>query len=281
MIQRIKAFAEVVQQSKHPFKVILAQLLLKTGLHRYITIPMNGYRINFSRSALAATFFAHSKDRHEDEAFLNSILKPGQVYVDIGANIGTLALAASSLVGESGKVIAVEAHPATFNHLESNVKLNNFMNISLIHSAVGSGKGKIIFSNINSDDQNKVLVQSANGIEVKLDTLDNLLSAEPCIDVLKIDVEGYEKFVLEGATDTLKKTNIVYFESWEKHFREFEYSTGSLLNTFYENGFVVYKIAGNQLIRLPDSYKSLICENLIAIKDTMQFCLNYGYTLTT
>jgi FkbM family methyltransferase len=279
MIQRIKSFIEVLRQSRHPLKIIAGQVLVKTGLHQFFTIRMNGYKINFSKSALAVTLFADSKERHEDEEFLQKVLKPGNVYADVGANIGTLALAAAVIVGNKGKVIAIEAHPRTFGHLKANVELNQFSNIVLVNSAVGSQQGNIFFSNINSDDQNKVLLQHKDGIEVPLDTLDHLLQAEAVIDLLKIDVEGYEKFVLQGAVSTFKRTNIVYFESWEKHFTGFGYDTAEVINIFRQNGFEVYKLNNDTLSPLSSTYKSVICENLVAVKDTRAFCTAYGYSV--
>ena len=279
MIHKIKAFIDVLRESNNPFKMIVGQILVKSGLNRFLTISMNGYKINFSRSALAVTFFADSNDRHEDELVLKRLLKQGGVYVDIGANIGTLVLAASTFVGNSGKVIAVEAHPATFGYLKENVELNKFSNIELINAAAGNKAGSISFSNINSDDQNKVLIQNENGIKVELDTLDNLLSSETAIDLLKIDVEGYEKFVLEGATSTLNKTKIVFYESWEKHFNGFGYYTSDVINIFRENGFTVYKLEADSLLPLSSTYKSVNCENLLAVKDIQLFCATYQFSL--
>ena len=151
MIHRIKAFIQVLKESRHPVKMLLAQILAKTGLNRFFKIQMNGYKIRFSKSALAITFFANSAERHDDEDFLKRVLKPGEVYADVGANIGTLVLSASTLVGSNGKVIGIEPHPATFKYLQANVDLNGFKNISIINAAVGNKKGRVSFSNINSE----------------------------------------------------------------------------------------------------------------------------------
>ncbi len=257
----------------------MGQLLAKSGLNRFFTIRMQGYKINFSRSALALSLFADSDQRHEDEQFLQRILKPGQVYADIGANIGTLVLSAAAAVGPTGKVIGIEAHPVTFKHLQANVAINDFSNIVLINSAAGDREGSLFFSNINSDDQNKVLTAEGIGIEIKVDTPDHLLAAEPNIDLLKIDVEGYEKFVFQGAILTLKKTSIIYFESWEKHFSHFGYKTADIISILTDNNFSVYKPTGNQLLSLPASYQSVSCENLVALKNTNEFCKTYGYSI--
>lgn len=253
-------------------RLIVAQLLVKTGLNKFFVIKKHGYKIKFSSSALAITLFANPNERDDDEHFLQKVLRPQDVYIDVGANIGTLALAAATLVGESGKVIAVEAHPGTFNSLQDNVRLNNFKNITTLNCAVGNRTGSAFFTNINSDDQNKILMKSEKGIKVPMDTLDNLLTNEKKINLLKIDVEGYEKFVLEGAGETLLKTDAVYFESWQEHFDEFDYSSAELLNMFYSLNFSLYQPMGNLLYTIMPDHISIGCQNLIAVKDIKAFC---------
>lgn len=279
MIGRLKAFWGVLNTTQHPLRTVWAQLLLKSGLHKYFSIPMDGYRLKFSRSALAVTLFSNPGDRQTDEAFLKKILRPGDTYVDVGANIGTLVLAAAKQVGAEGVVVAIEAHPRTFSYLEDNVQLNGFGNTRLIHTAVGNKPGSIYFSNINSDDQNKVIDKSSHAIEVNMDTLDNLLNAYDVIHVLKIDVEGYEKNVLEGARDTLGKTRIIFFESWERHFNGFDYTTTDITNLLSSAGFSIFKPVDNNLLPLDTGYKSITCENLVAMKDTQGFCTSYGFNL--
>jgi hypothetical protein len=149
----------------------------------------------------------------------------------------------------------------------------------LINSAAGEKKGTIFFTNINSDDQNKVLLEQSKGIEVKVDTLDHLFANEPRIDLLKIDVEGYEKFVLQGAASTLQKTDVVYFESWEKHYNGFGYKTSDVLTILRSAGFIVYKAGANNLKALPENYRSELCENLVAVKNIKSFCAFYGYVI--
>lgn len=277
---RFSAFIGVLKDSKNPVRVILAQLLVKTGLHKFFNIRLNGYNIKFSKSALAITLFANPDERHDDEDFLRKVLKPGDVYVDVGANIGTLVLAAASITGPFGKVVAIEAHPSTFKILEENIKLNKLTNIDAKNFAVGNKKGTVFFSNINSDDQNKVLVKSEAGIEVAMETLDNLLAGLERITILKIDVEGYEKFVLEGAFETLSKASAVYFESWQQHFNVFNYTTEDILAIFDSNGFKVYEVMNNILTPLLPRHISVSCQNLLAIKDLELFCQKYNFRIS-
>ncbi|MEO6488846.1 MAG: FkbM family methyltransferase [Ferruginibacter sp.] len=269
-----------MKESKNPVKLVWAQLLVMSGLHTFFTINMDGYKLKFSRSALAVTLFADKHERNEDEDILKKILRPGDTYVDVGSNIGTLVLTAAKAVTPSGKVIAIEAHPATFHNLRENILLNKFHNIEAIHSAAGSKSGSIFFSDTNSDDQNKVVSDQSKGIKVNVNTLDHLLNHIRSIELLKIDVEGYEKYVLEGATQALQKTDVILYESWERHFLGFGYTTGNIITLLFENGFKVYKILGNTIEMLTDSYSSLNCENLLALKDANSFCNRSGYRIS-
>ena len=279
MIKRIKAFLDVLFHTPNPLKLIWAQLLVKTGMNKYFSIQMHGYKLKFSRSSLAVTLFANNNDRNEDEELLVKILKKGDTYVDVGANIGTLVFTAAGSVSTTGKVIAIEAHPSTFENLKANVALNQFTNIKLIHSAAGNKKGSLFFSNMNSDDQNKVTLQGNNSIEVEVQTLDEMLEAETAITLLKIDVEGYEKFVLEGAAKTLQKTSIVLYESWDKHFSGFGYQAGAVIEILETLGFKVYKIDGNTMKQISVDYRSVNCENLLAVKDIVSFCSDHGFSI--
>jgi FkbM family methyltransferase len=227
---------------------------------------MNGYKLRFTPSALSITLFSNPGDRDHDEHFFRQILKNGDVYVDVGANIGTLALCASGLVGDTGKVIAIEAHPVTFNYLSKNIKLNAFTNVSLLNYAAGNKEGTLLFSNINSDDQNKVITTEDGGITVPVKTLDQLLHDENKIKLIKIDVEGFEKFVIEGAEEVLQKTSMVFFESWDQSFKGYGYTAADVITLLESMQFRVYRMSGLQKYLIDSTHHSSICENLLAIK---------------
>jgi FkbM family methyltransferase len=266
VFEKIITFLKVVKESKRPGSFVVAQLLAKTGLCKFFIIKMNGYKLRFTPSALSITLFSNRADRDSDEDFLRSVLKEGDVYVDVGANIGTLALCASQIVGNTGKVIAIEAHPRTYTYLSKNIFLNNFTNIRQLNFAAGNKEGTLIFSDINSDDQNKVIVGSENGIKVPVTTLNLFMEKENEIKLIKIDVEGFEKFVIEGAREILKKTNMVFFESWDQHFNTYGYTVAEVISLLESMNFIVYKVEGKKRIIVSPLHRSVECENLLAIK---------------
>ena len=277
--EKVSIFLRVVKESKKPARYFFAQILAKTGLCKFFVIKMNGYKLRFTPSSLSITLFSNPGDRDPDEAFFRHLLKQGDLYVDVGANIGTLALCAAQLVGSNGKVIAIEAHPKTFGYLAENVALNSFLNINLLNYAVGDKEGELTFSDMNSDDQNKVITGLTGGITVPVKKLDTLLRQEHNISLLKIDVEGFEKYVVDGASEVLKRTDMVFFESWDQNFLNYGYTAGDLIELFKYKGFKVFSIENDKLSIISRMHNSLKCENLLAIKNIVQFSFKTGINL--
>jgi len=135
--------------------------------------------------------------------FLSNCLKKGDVFIDVGANIGLMAIHASRCVGNTGKVIAVEANPLTIPILEKNVSLNDSSNISIVNKALGAVQGKgIIYENrsVNRGGASLVINQDAEkGHSIDILPLDEVFDHASSVKVIKIDVEGYELEVLKGA----------------------------------------------------------------------------------
>lgn len=194
-------------------------------------------------------------------------LKDGDVFVDVGANIGDLTLAAASVVGSTGKVYSFEPHPRIYGFLSENIKLNNSLNVVLFSAALGDKESEASFAELGrSDDQNRIS-ENGHGISIKMARLDDLRIPEPHIQLLKVDVEGYEKFVLQGAWNTLEKVSCVYFESWEGHFKRYGYHCGELIDLLSQKGFTVLKFAGNDtVVPVGKEYSSAALENLVAVQ---------------
>ena len=74
-------------------------------------------------------------------AFLVRNLRPGDVFLDIGAHVGFLSLIASRLVGSSGSVLAIEANPVSFEWLEHNLRLNGVRNVTALNLGVSDHEG--------------------------------------------------------------------------------------------------------------------------------------------
>ncbi|NLO19752.1 MAG: FkbM family methyltransferase [Ignavibacteria bacterium] len=142
--------------------------------------------------------------------YIEKNVKESQVVFDIGANVGFLTLTFSKQAKKNGKVYAFEPEPKNFKKLQENVLLNNFQNISLNNFAISSINDKLKL--YLSDDNNfgtHSLVNERNNSEnyVNVDTvkLDDFVFQNNIkkIDWMKIDVEGAELDVVNGAKKTL------------------------------------------------------------------------------
>jgi len=137
---------------------------------------------------------------------LQDFLNIGDTFVDVGANIGWLSLVGAKQVGQNGHVLAFEPVPTTFDILESNKIINNFNQIKLHQFALGNSEETVTIypEKENRGGASILNHQSENGVEIKVNKLDNL-DLKTKINVIKIDVEGFELDVLKGAIGTIKK----------------------------------------------------------------------------
>ena len=139
----------------------------------------------------------------EDEmAFVLHSLRPDDLFVDVGANIGSYTVLAGGAVG--AKVVAFEPHPETFRRLQSNIAINSLSpNVEAHQCGVSDQSGEIAFS-ADKDTMNRVMGAGESGakITVEVKTLDEVLEGRVPI-AMKVDVEGHEMAVLRGAKATL------------------------------------------------------------------------------
>lgn len=144
-----------------------------------------------------------------DMGFLLHFLRPEDVFVDVGANIGSYTLLSSSFIG--AKTISVEPVPVTFQYLTDNISLNKANDkVVLLNIGLADKVSELKFTSV-LDAVNHVLPENLKTdkdfISVKVDTLDNITKEENPI-CLKIDVEGYETLVIKGAEETLNKETL-------------------------------------------------------------------------
>lgn len=146
----------------------------------------------------------------EDMMFLLHLLKPEDIFVDVGANIGSYTVLASAVSG--AKSISFEPVPVTFRHLKNNVAINNIESlVELRNAGVGKEKGRLNFTS-GYDTMNHVITDPLNtnsgNIQVDIVTLDEVLEVR-IPTLIKIDTEGFELSVLEGAASTLKHPSLL------------------------------------------------------------------------
>ncbi len=145
-------------------------------------------------------------------AIMRHILGHGDMFVDVGANIGLMSLYASQLVGSEGKVVAFEPNPDTARILVENIGLNKVSNIEHSGYAVGKSPGKAqIYDRWDFNRGSASLIkpeQVTGSHEIEVTTLSKFFKKEikegaPLPRLVKLDIEGFELEALEGALDLL------------------------------------------------------------------------------
>ncbi len=164
-----------------------------------------------------ATNRVHEKETTE---LFKRIVKPGNVVLDLGANIGYFTLLAAKLVGSKGKVYSFEPEPMNFYYLKKNAEINSYTQINPFQKAVSNEKGitKLFIcpydsghhtmnqyegiSSYRPDFKNK----GKRSVEIETVVMDDFFEGrEQEIDVVKMDVEGAELLALSGMDNILKK----------------------------------------------------------------------------
>lgn len=148
------------------------------------------------------------RDNVEPEVrYLDKFLRRGDVFVDVGANIGLFTLKAATI---ASRVVAAEPGADAGQQLRQNLALNSFTNVTIVPKAISDSVGKaVLFHNpLGDDPQAFSLINdgtSTDSEEVEITTLDNLVADAGVsrVDCIKIDVEGAEDRVIGGASKTL------------------------------------------------------------------------------
>ncbi len=176
----------------------------------------------------------------ESTALVKKEIKKGDTVVDIGANIGYYTLLESRLVGNKGKVYAIEPIDKNTNSLTSNIELNKYTNIDVFRIAIGE-KHKIEKMYIAEHSNWNSFVNHKQGIigtkYVQVTSLDAFVKNRRCPDFVRMDVEGYEYTIIKGMKNILKsKEPLKLFIELHPHLMKKEH-TIYLLETLKKYGF--------------------------------------------
>lgn len=144
------------------------------------------------------------------ENVLRSCLKPGDTFLDVGANIGYFSLLASQLVGDAGTVVSFEPSARALSRLTGHLCLNQCRNVTVCSQAMGESTGTETLnwapsSNIGGSTIARGIPANGYSEQIAVRRLDDVcrdMSLKP--SVIKLDVEGFELFALRGAEQTLR-----------------------------------------------------------------------------
>lgn len=190
----------------------------------YTTIEVEGSKmyinLNEENVGLRNTFSAYVMNRTHEKTtteIFRKIIKPGNTFFDLGANIGYFSLLASKHVGEKGSVFSFEPEAKNFFYLKRNKEVNNYENMFPFQKAISNKNGTLSLFFCKYDSGHHTINQYSGidvyshgrstekvSVEVETQTLDDFIREQKIekVDVMKIDVEGSEALVVEGAKNT-------------------------------------------------------------------------------
>lgn len=177
--------------------------------------------------------------------------------VDIGANNGWVLLNIANIISKNkGFIYGFEPFPETYNRCVENIKRSNVKNATVFNKGCGESEGSFKMSVVTETNsgQNRIvensLVNNHHTVEVLVTTLDNQLKDVENIDLIKIDVEGFELHVLKGAERIISKNKpFIFIEINDPLLRSNETSPWEVLNLLKNNyGYILKSASDDTLI---------------------------------
>lgn len=148
---------------------------------------------------------------------LSQICKPDNYVAEVGANIGALTVPIAKRVGPRGRVVAYEPQPVIFQNLCANISLNSLLHVDCVNAGLSNVEGTVRIPNLDYAKENNFGGLQLDGVEVGTEV--EVKRFDDCypynaLHLIKIDVEGMELKVLEGATATIEKFHpMLYVEN--------------------------------------------------------------------
>jgi FkbM family methyltransferase len=191
---------------------IKTRIAWRPGQSMARTVHGTRHRIRFPDSIQTRLYYFGIWEPAVTQVFLD-VLKPGDVVIDIGANVGYYTLLSSACVGRKGEVWAIEASPSIFRELQEAVALNNAANVRAANVAVHKEHARVRFYKADAGNigRSTMMEDGHEGMELEAEVearplgsivpLEKLLRAR----LIKIDVEGAEWLVFEGIRPLLNQ----------------------------------------------------------------------------
>lgn len=182
-------------------------------------------------------------------ALLNRQLTAGDIFIDVGANIGVHTLYAAARVGKSGQVIAIEPNPSSHQRLQENLALNDLDWVVTHNVGLGNQKGVALLNGCNDMGVGSTLRDDAaqdETCEIQIEVGDDLFQNIPpdAQGICKIDVEGFELQVLQGMQQFIQNhPNIAYIiEVTDAWLNDLGGSSEALFDILTMQGYSPYEI---------------------------------------
>lgn len=246
-----------------------------------------GATINLHRDdRLSREIFVNQFEANE-RAFVRSYLTAGDLFVDVGANIGLFTLIGATVVGPTGKVYAVEPTTTTYQRLLHNIRRNQLSNVECVQGALSDrDEARLLTISTEGFAARNSLGQPTAGTHFTQEKVRcyqwDTFSAEHgligAVALMKIDIEGWEFTMLKGAQATLRRVDApdLLVEFGEGNAQANGTSCAALYELLVGFDYKLYRLDAWQkrLTPVPQGYQN---DNLLATKNIEQVCRRTGY----
>ena len=215
----------------------------------------DGIRLRCYPDSVSASqvFYFGSYHEFDEMLFVSRFLRPGDGFIDGGANIGTYSLLAASIAGPSGRVEAFEPDPIAASRLRENVALNALTNVHVYEVALTDIRGRVRFAQ-GLDVSNRMVSSSETALQtadVEAVRLDECLDRRAAYMMAKLDLEGAEPSALRGAKKHLVAANppVWQLEARERQLQRLGTSRHEVISLLGDCGytFALYEARNRRL----------------------------------
>jgi FkbM family methyltransferase len=237
----------------HPGRGVLARLAWRLDPHEFVHEMAPGVRISvrLDRDEDLA-YWTNRYEQHDDVRVFVSLLRPGMVVIDVGANIGMYTMLAARAVGPGGRVFGFEPVPHVYQRLTGNLAVSGITNATPHRIALSDTTGTASFYLGRNDSMGSLYrAQTAAAIEVPTETLDGFLERNGVerVDAMKIDAEGAEMHIVRGARRLLGRTDrpLLFVEHNDTALRAAGSSAQELFEAIVGHGYAPHLVERGRL----------------------------------
>ena len=218
--------------------------LLKTGQTRSLYQTADGYKFWLNNSGyIDKQIINEGVFEPKTTNAIKHLIRPGDVVLDVGANIGYYTVIFSKLVGPSGKIFAFEPTKHFGDVLKQNIRANHLENIEIVNVGLSNKRQKLSIdigpssATLHSPAEFDVIIDHE---EIPLLTLNDFVRLRQLekIDFIKIDIDGHEPLFFEGAWEVLDKYSpVVIFEVSHLHYLQAGFTAWDFYDSVNAKGY--------------------------------------------